>query len=401
MYYPKLTAKPLEFGIAYHRAMQVLYDPVNRPDREDTEAAYALARVAFKQTCEEQRKTFISSFPERYTSEVDTDYAERVELGLGMLEFWRREVMPRYDHNFVPIKVEIPFEVAIGDLWCKCDICWMRWRGSDHGVQHHDKWQVELTQAYVDDGYDAEVARPYATSDDYYRKLAWGGLPVTYGGRIDMLAQDTNGDYWIVDWKTTSRMTNAEPDVADEFMLLDDQITSYCWAMSVIGIPVKGFIYVEIKKGFPQEPEPNKVQRLGRWFSVNKQQVTTYEIYRRTVEENDPAAYGSGLYDEFLDWLKANATLESFVHRHQITRTPTELKNAGINIMHEAREIIDLTMPLYPSPGRYGCNFCAFREPCVAKNRGEDFEYTLESLFEKRNRHYWETAPSTTDKRYS
>jgi len=390
MYYPHVTAKPLEFGVAYHKAMEVLYDPLNRPDGE-VDTAYALARVAFKTKCQQQKAEFIAHNPNLYTSEVDEDYKERVELGLGMLDFWYTQIMPTYDHNFTPVKVEIPFEVPIYEpetdgervLWCKCDQCWLRyckwmWSNGLVGVMEifdEARWQQE---------------RPL-----------WKGLPVTYGGRVDMLAQDTNGDYWIVDWKTTVRMTNAEPNVADEFLLLDDQITSYCWAFWVLGVPVKGFIYVEIKKAYPQEPEPNKTTRLGRLFSVNKQQETSYEVYKRTVAENDSYAYQSGLYDEFLEYLKENANSEHFIHRHQIVRNETELRNAGENIYFEAQEMTSAHLVNFPSPGRFACNFCAFREPCVAKNRGEDFEYALDTMYEKRTRHYWETAESTTDKRYS
>lgn len=393
MYYPYITAKPLELGVALHKGWETFYDPMNRLDGE-TDTAYALARVAFKQKCEEQKQKFIANLSHMYTPEVDADYKERVELGLGMLEFWYREVVPRYDHNFTPIKVEIPFEVPVEGLWCKCNLCWKR-------HFNHPSYE-EAFQAWM----FTQVSNPQSDEDDFkwrsrYRRAEWRGLPVTYGGRVDMLAQDTSGDYWIVDWKSTTRMTNAEPNVADEFLLLDDQITSYCWAFHVLGIPVKGFIYVEIKKAYPKEPEPNKVQRLGRWYSVNKMQETTYEIYKRTVEENDPVAYEQGLYDDFLDYLKTTATLESYVHRHQIHRNEVELANAGYYIYQEAAELIDENLATFPSPGRFACNSCAFREPCLAKNRGEDFEYALDTMFEKRKQHYWETAESTTDKRYS
>jgi len=381
MYYPTVTAKPLEFGVAYHKAMEVLYDPLNRPTGE-IDTAYQLARVAFKQKCLEQKQkalTAESAYP--VNSElVELDYKERIELGFGMLHYWYTQVMPKYDHGFVPVKVEIPFEVPITGqagqiLWCKCENCWKRYK----------RWMLDNSVEY--------------TEKTGWR--GWTGLPVTYGGRVDMLAQDENGDYWIVDWKTTVRMTNAEAGAADEFLLLDDQITSYCWAFWVLGIPVKGFVYVEIKKGYPREPEPNKNQRLGRWYSVSKQQDTSYEVYRQTVEENDTAAYLAGEYDEFLDFLKSTATIEKYVHRTQVRRNETELVSAGQNIFEEAREMTQMDLVNFPSPGRFACNFCAFREPCIAMNRGDDYEYTLDTLFEKRNRHYWETAESTTDKRYS
>jgi hypothetical protein len=187
--------------------------------------------------------------------------------------------------------------------------------------------------------------------------------------------------------------------VQQEYLQLDDQITSYCWGFRELGIPVAGFIYVEIKKAFPQEPEPNKRQREGRWFSVNKQQTTSYEVYRRTVSENDVIAYESGLYNEFLDWLKENSGDDSYVRRHEVIRNDEELDNAGLYIFQEAAEICNNTLPNFPSPGRFACTGCAFRTPCVAKNRGEDYQYALDTLYEKRDKLYWEERESTTEKR--
>src|SRR5690348_5344256 len=60
MYYPTITAKPLEFGVAYHKAMETLYDPDNRPAGGGYETAYQLARQVFKQTCQDQQKKFIA-----------------------------------------------------------------------------------------------------------------------------------------------------------------------------------------------------------------------------------------------------------------------------------------------------------------------------------------------------
>lgn len=376
MYYPYITAKPLEFGVAYHKAMETLYDPDNRSVEGGYETAYQLARVAFKQKCTQQRENFLLYHRDNYTSEVDEDYKERVDLGLGMLRYWYEHIMPRDDADFTPVKVEIPFEVPIlgpsGEpIWCKCGQCWNRWKTAD-----------------------AELRRTLQPTSP------WKGLPVTYGGRIDLLMQDRSGDYWIVDWKTTQRMTNAEQSVADEFLLLDDQITSYCWALRQLGIRVRGFIYVEIKKAYPREPEPMKSMRQGRLYSVNKQQDTSYSVYLETIQNGDMAGYLSGAYEEFLLYLQEQERLHPYVHSHIIIRNDTELDNASYNIWAEAQEMVDSTLINYPSPGRFACNFCAFREPCIAKNRDEDVEYALETLYEKRTKHYWETAEPTTDKFY-
>lgn len=48
---------------------------------------------------------------------------------------------------------------------------------------------------------------------------------LSYCGRFDMLAQDENGDAWVVDEKTTSQMG----DKWANQWLLDSQMTGYCW----------------------------------------------------------------------------------------------------------------------------------------------------------------------------
>lgn len=52
-----------------------------------------------------------------------------------------------------------------------------------------------------------------------------GQHELSYCGRFDMLAQDENGDAWVVDEKTTSQMG----DKWANQWLLDSQMTGYCW----------------------------------------------------------------------------------------------------------------------------------------------------------------------------
>lgn len=371
-YYPLVTAKPLEFGQAFHKAMEKYYDPMTWHDKE---TAAALAQAAFVQVCKEQHSQYMKLNKGNIDPEMKKDYDERIQLGLGMLRHYTKWVSPVHDVNFKPVKVEIEFEVPIKDphgryLACRCNKCWAR------EVAH----------------YGTHINEP-----DYNYRDVWRGLPVTYGGRIDMLAEDELGRYWVFDWKTAARMSGVEPGSSDDFMLLDDQITSYCWALWTLGIPVVGFVYAEIKKAVPEEPEPNKTQRLGRWYSVNKQLNTTYDIYYKTVSENDPVAFSQGLYDNFLDYLKSTDGPRYHV-RHVVFRSETELANAGYNIWQEASEMVDPNLKIYPSPGRFSCGNCAFKDPCLSMNKGEDFQYTLDTLFEKRVRAYWEKESSTDSK---
>lgn len=367
-WYPQKTPKPLEFGIAYHKAMEVYYNPETWHARG---VAAALAILTFKETVEQQRNDYVKRVG-YLTPEEMQDYKERVELGLGMLYYYFESVSPVEDSHLTPHRVEIEFEVPIRDpdgnlCWCKCDNCY------------------RLMDEYLKS----------QNSRDGCDRRAWYGLPITYGGRIDLLAQDSLGRFWVVDWKTAARLSGVDPNTSDDHILLDDQITSYCWALWSLGVDIAGFIYHEQKKAFPQEPEPNKTRRKGCLYSVNKQQTTSYEIYRRTVEEGDPEGYLSGAYDAFLAWLESSGP--NYYVRRQIIRNEHELRSAGYNIWLEAMDMTDPDLRVYPAAGRFSCTTCAFKQPCLGKNRGEDYVYTLSTLFDKRDYRYWKQMLPSTD----
>ncbi len=378
MLYPVVTPKALEFGVAFHKAMEIFYAPEFWA--KDQEIMKLAALSGFRSECDMQLKRFktLNGEPE---VDVLVDYKERIELGTNMIKFYCETISPHYDQGFRPVEVEVEFEVPItgpqGELInCKCEQCRRRWKNSDAGVKHHDDLQVKLNDRL-----------------DNYFEDHWRGLPVTYGGRLDMLAQDDEGRYWIFDWKTTARMLNEGTEEA--FLELDDQIASYCWALKThYNIPVAGFVYVEIKKAYPQPPEELSRLYKGRKYSTNKQFMTTYALAKTTFEQNDPTALAVGLYDDYLNWLKADGP--RFHQRHQIHKNDHEIEEIGKNVYLEALDMVN-NPRVYPQPGRFTCNTCLFRQPCLGKNMGEDFEYTLSTLFEKKTQHYWEEKAASTE----
>jgi len=375
-HYPTVTAKPLEFGVAFHAAMEKLYDPITWHDRE---VAKSLAIGTFVKTIDEQFIKFKKQNPELVNDEVAEDYNERTDLGIGMLKYYMNNVSDLYDQGLRPVKVEVAFEVPIrgplGEtIWCMCDVCWKRF------------------QAFINS--PANAGNKFTGDPVIWRVTGWKGLPVTYGGRIDCLMMDELGRYWIYDWKTAAMLLSNH-----DFLQIDTQITGYCWALWSLGIPIAGFIYAEIKKAIPEEPEPHKkgMRRLGRLYSVSRNINTTYEMYLKTVQENDPSAYHGGLYDDFLDFLKSPEG-PKYHQRFQLTRNKNEMRNAGQDIYNLALDMVDPNTRIYPAPGKFNCQTCAFFEPCLGKNRGEDYQYTLDTLYEKRQRHYYD-EPKSTDKR--
>ncbi len=388
-YYPQVTAKPLEFGVAFHNAMETLYEP--KTWKMDRQIVLNAAINRFVETCESQLKKYSENFDP--TPEVKEDYAQRVDLGKGMLKYYVNEVAPRYDSHMTPIRVEVEFIVPIQNpdtaeyLWCKCGRCqteqkrWWDANGhSSYGLEEGNGglWEVE----YGPEG--SETLR------------LWQGLPVVLAGRLDMLAEDEHGDYWIVDWKTAARLArgDASGQDRDEFLELDDQIGSYVMALRrKLGLNVRGFVYVELKKAFPEAPQRNSTIRLGRMYSVNKNQAVDYETYRDTVAEHDAEAYAAGLYDDFLKYLKEEGP--NFHGRYQISKSDNELEELERQLFLEASDMVDPRLRIYPSPGRFSCGFCAFRQPCLEKQRGGDYQYGLDTLYDRRKQHYWVKELST------
>jgi len=364
---PLVTPTPLEFGVAFHRAMQVLYDP--KTWHLDKYVLGVRAESAFIEACKEQRANFIRVTDKfGLSDEEEKDYETSLELGIGMIRWYVKNHLPQ--GLFAPVEVEAKFRVPVLDedgdqLMCKCARCWSKFATYDFANTIGDVTEYE----------------------------DWFGLPVVYEGRIDALMQDQFGGYWIVDWKTTIRMMSADTSVAEVILETDDQIESYCWALRVmLGLNIRGFMYVELRKDFPKPPTRNKVVRLGCSFSVSKSQGTDFQTFRDTVMAQDPIAYRDGLYNDFLDWLKENGT--RFIEVHKVPKPPQTLDSVGHNIFLQAREMIS-SPAIYPSPGRFACSWCAFVSPCIDKRAGRDYQYAIDTMYEVKPRYYELQEPST------
>lgn len=367
-YYPIMTAKPLEFGTAFHAGMETYYEPATWG--MDREVVGQLAIKTFVDKCESQLAKALAAREQNSLDEdVQQDYDERVELGRGMMEYYFKSIAPKIDKGWKPVRVEIAFMLPIPNpetgepvIWCRCQQC-------------NDKVMVWRR------------TRPEFDAIDVFPN----GLPVVYAGRLDMLAEDENGNYWIFDWKTARSIS-----LDDEFLYLDDQIASYVWALRKLGLNIRGFVYHEQRKGFPQPPHENAARRKGCLFSVNKQQDVDYDTYLKHVKEFDAVAYGEGCYDAMLEYLKEEGIV--YYARHQIHKSDEEIASTEANIGFEALDMIDPGLRIYPSPGRFGCNFCAFRQPCMEKNAGGDYLYALDTMFEQRAHYYVRAEPSTESK---
>lgn len=346
---PDVSAKPLEFGIAFHEALDAFFEPETWFETNAEEKLINAIEV-FTRICGEQRVRYLEITNQRELEiAMGDDYKERIELGIGMLTHYAREVHPTANDWFKPIATEISFEVP---LYVP---------GTDEPLQCRNSPQCG--QRHDNDG---------------------PGSHVYYSGRVDMLVEDIRfGGYFVWDHKTAAQLAND-----NGFLQLDDQVGGYTAALALkLNLDVKGFVYAEYRKGFPQPPELLKRLSGGRMFSTNKTQATSVEIFERHVKEFDTEAYTEGKYDEFLAHLREEGP--KYQQRFVIIKSDKELQNIWKNLTLEAMDMIDPDLLIYPSVGRYGCQSCAYREPCVAQFRGEDYLYTLDSLFTKVEHRYY------------
>lgn len=340
-YAPLEEPKPLEFGRAFHVGMEALYDP-DTWGKTTLDERFENACAAFERECEIQRKNYLRTVGvARLDREEKDDYDERVRLGRGMFEYYTYNVHAIEDDWLKPVRVEVEFDVPVTDERGEPVYC----NNSPRCGQIHDN-----------------PAR------------------VTHGGRIDALVEDViRGGYWIIDWKTAASL-RASADMLE----FDDQICSYCWALrDKCRVDIRGFIYVEILKAYPIPPKRLSRIRNGCMYSQDKRMPCTAELYRETVKKEDSQAYADGLYNEFILYLAQDKDAAKFHQRFTIHKTPTELTNIGANIATEAEAMLDDRMKIFPSVGRFSCPSCAYRAPCQMKFKGEDYVYTLDTLFKK------------------
>jgi hypothetical protein len=76
--------------------------------------------------------------------------------------------------------------------------------------------------------------------------------------------------------------------------------------------------------------------------------------------------------------------LDGQLRRTVIPHTTTEKRGAAARLAVEARAMLEATRPLLPTPSWSHCAWCAFREPCLTMNRGDDAEPLLAAHYRPR-----------------
>lgn len=344
---PEVSAKPLQFGIAFHVAMETFYDP-DTWSSTSAEEKTKNAIDAFIHSCEEQRNKYLLQTGQTQLLHAEgDDYTERIDLGIGMLQWYGSQVHPKEDHWLRPVMVEVPFQVSIKNPATGQELqCFALSVNEKRG----------------------ECLRTCGQVHEH-------GAVVTFDGRIDAIMQDlVNGGYFIWDHKSAAQIRRD-----DRLLLLDPQVNGYTWAAYIeLGIDIRGFLYVEYRKDFPKPPRVLSRAYKGKHFSTDKTQPTDLLNFTQTVQRHDPQGLANGVYDEYIAWLRSPEA-PVFHRRFPIIKTKRNLKSVAQQIYDIARDMVSSDLTIYPNAGHFSCSGCAYYTPCLAQFMGEDYNHSLNS----------------------
>lgn len=207
---------------------------------------------------------------------------------------------------------------------------------------------------------------------------AYAGREVVYQMKLDRVIVDSDGQYWIQDYKTAAKFDIAKLET-------DPQINAYLGlGEKALGIKIEGMNYLQFLKAAPEYP---KMTGTGQ-VSFDKKQKTTYAMYYQALHER----YGpnSNLWPEgckgFLNELSATESPDGdpFIRQDYVTKSQFQKDVEYRKMLAEGYEMLNPKTILYPNPTRDCYWECPFRDVCIAMDDGNDWTWMLTEYFTQR-----------------
>lgn len=187
--------------------------------------------------------------------------------------------------------------------------------------------------------------------------------------RLDGVHQDTEGRWWIVEFKLRNQLWSLEQ------ITLSRQIRWYAWAWrETTGIEPAGVI---VDERLNVVPAPVKFNQDGR---PSKVQSCQPDDYQAACEETD-TPLDPNVYERLI--------AKVWQHRHRVLFRTGELDEVGWQLVSAARLVHDLESGrLFPirNPSRMRCPGCAYREICPDPGDTALVDALFERVVAKRDR---------------
>lgn len=258
--------------------------------------------------------------------ELPDDAKDHIELGVGMLDYYHDHWLPQHGERFQTLYVN------------------------------------NVPQCEVNIRIPLAITPPPGYSH------------VEYSVTLDRVGKDEYGRIIVVDYKT------AKQKYSMGRLELDPQVSSYIWAATLVyDTLVEGACWIQFIKAIPDEP---KILRDGS-LSMDKRQYTTAAIYREACIKY----YGKipAKYHEIINHFSSLEEPDSdrFVKREMIYRNETFAANEERKIFAEIDDMVDPNLSIYPNPTSDCTWDCNYRAPCLAMDDGSDYEYMLETEYDR------------------
>jgi hypothetical protein len=174
---------------------------------------------------------------------------------------------------------------------------------------------------------------------------------------------------------------------------LDPQITQYLLGVQLLyNRPFGGLIYQSHLKAacnMPKENQPKskKDKEAGARGHISHaaNQGTCHTLYRAAlIERYGSTDLASEEQQAFLVELrnKESEHADPFIRRDWMTRHPKAIANEARNIILDAEEMLDSPRIYHAPSDRCTDNGCQFHLPCIEKERGENFEFSLKTDYQ-------------------
>lgn len=222
------------------------------------------------------------------------------------------------------------------------------------------------------------------------------GFPM-FAGKVDGIAQDQDGGYWLKEHKTADQVGE------DYFNMLkvDIQHPLYMWAVEIhLGIEIKGVIYNVLRKSAPEEPELLKTFEKDGTPKLSKAQKenVTYDSYIAALQRRgiDPVQYG---YMEHLEGLRERDALGNrFFYRRYIfndrAKTDQIVREAKLTAK-EIKMARENELAIYPNPVQMNCRGCPYFKLSASWHDRAQVKDLLDLMYDRiENTHVELSAPS-------
>ncbi len=251
----------------------------------------------------------------------------------------------------------------------------------DHDEE--DSWEVLASEVQFD--------LPLRIPKMRFSEAMGRPVRVFLAGKIDQLGR-LDGDLFVGEIKTT--MLGGEDET--HRLLLEEQPGIYQWAVQFMidnyddykdilepigiqpGEKVQGVYYTFLRKKLPTVPK----ELVNGGFSVAKTNIdTTVKVWDDTLRAAgcDPTNAKYGPVRKIIAERK-----KGFVHRELVHRSKREIDLLMTRVFHTTLDMIREETVFYPSPDAMKCRICSFQGPCIAFNKGADWEAVLKGNYVKR-----------------